>query len=77
MNKDTENTIQNKDAEELLNYDITLREVEAVIQHLKRNKSPGPDEVYTEMLQNAGEEFMKAIQRLFQMSWHTSKLPSS
>ena len=28
------------------------------------------------MLQNAGEEFMKAIKRLFQMSWHTSKLPS-
>ena len=77
LNTDTENTIQNKDAEELLNYDITLSEVEAVIQHLKRNKSPGSDEVYTEMLQNAGEEFMSAIQRLFQMSWHTSKLPSS
>ena len=44
-----------------LNYDITLSEVEAVIQHLKRNKSPEPDEVYTEMLQNAGEEFLKAI----------------
>ena len=41
LNTDTQNTIQNKDAEELLNYDITLSEVEAVIQHLKRNKSPG------------------------------------
>ena len=48
-----------------LNYDITLSEVEAVIQHLKRNKSPEPDEVYTEMLQNAGEELLKAIQRFF------------
>ena len=48
-----------------LNYDITLSEVEAVIQNLKRNKSPEPDEVYTEMLQNAGEEFLKAIQGFF------------
>ena len=72
----TEENSKSNDAEEFLNYDISLNEVEAVIQHLKSNKSPGPDEVYTEMLQNAGEEFMKAIQRLFQMSWHTSKLPS-
>ena len=72
-------TVENSksnDAEEFLNYDISLNEVEAVIQHLKRNKSPGPDEVYTEILQNAGEEFMKAIQRLFQKSWHTLKLSS-
>ena len=54
LNKDTENTIQNKDAYNFSscqsflvilsscphNYNITLREVEAVIQHLKRNKSP-------------------------------------
>ena len=72
----TEENSKSNDAEEFLNYDISLNEVEAVIQHLKSNKSPGPDEVYTEMLQNAGEEFMKAIQRLFQMSWNTSKLPS-
>ena len=57
MTTDAKNTLQNKDAEELLNYYITLSEVEAVILHLKRNESPGPDEVDTEKLQNAGEEF--------------------
>ena len=45
------------------------------MQQLKKNKSPGPDEVYTEMLQNAGEEFMKAVLRLFQMSWSTARVP--
>ena len=76
MTNVTEENPKSKDAEDILNYDISLNEVEAVIQHLKRNKSLGPDEMYTEMLQNAGEEFIKAIQRLFQMSWHTSKLPT-
>ena len=45
------------------------------MQQLKKNKSPGPDEVYTEMLQNAGEEFMKAVLRLFKMSWSTTRVP--
>lgn len=58
-----------------LNYEITLDEVEAVVQQLKKNKSPGPDEVYTEMLQHAGEEFMTAVLKLFQMSWSTARVP--
>ena len=49
--------------------------MEAVVQQLKKNKSPGPEEVYTEMLQNTGEEFMKAILKLFQMSWSTTRVP--
>ena len=67
--------IETESSKEFLNYDITLGEVEAVVQQLKKNKSPGPDEVYTEMLQNAGEEFMKAVLRLFQMSWSTARVP--
>ena len=70
-----ENIEENKNSQEFLNYDITLGEVEAVVQQLKKNKSPGPDNVYTEMLQNAGEEFLKAVLRLFQMSWETAKVP--
>ena len=37
-----------------LNHDISMEEVEAVIQLLKNNKSPGPDEVFTELLKHAG-----------------------
>ena len=48
---------------------------EAAIQHLKLNKSPGPDEVYTDMLKMAGTNFLKAVLRMFQMSWKTSTVP--
>ncbi|MEW8548387.1 MAG: reverse transcriptase domain-containing protein [Candidatus Thiodiazotropha sp.] len=69
----------NQDSEDrcstYLNHNISMEEVEAVIQQLKQNKSPGPDEVYTEMLKNAGKEFLEAILRLFQMSWQTSTVP--
>ena len=71
-----ENNLENKNSKEFLNYDISLEEVEAVVQQLKKNKSPGPDEVYTEMLQHAGEEFMKAVIKLFQKSWTTARVPT-
>lgn len=67
--------MENENSEKFLNYEITLDEVEAVVQQLKKNKSPGPDEVYTEMLQHAGEEFMTAVLKLFQMSWSTARVP--
>ena len=61
--------------EKFLNHDISMDEIEAAIQHLKKDKSPGPDEVYTEMLKMAGSNFLKAILRLFQMSWKKSEVP--
>ena len=67
----TGNNPENENSKEFLNYDITLGEVEAVVQQLKKNKSPGPDQVYTEMLQHAGGEFMKAVLK----SWSTARVP--
>ena len=49
--------------EKFLNHNISMDEIEA----LKKDKSPGPDEVYTEMLKLAGSNFLKAVLRLFQM----------
>ena len=62
-------------AQNYLNYDITIEETEAVLQRLQNGKSPGPDNIFTDMLKNAGEEMTKAIHNLFQMSWETSKVP--
>ncbi|MEW8546904.1 MAG: reverse transcriptase family protein [Candidatus Thiodiazotropha sp.] len=62
-------------ADNYLNYDITLEETEAVLQRLQNGKSPGPDNIFTDMLKSAGEEMTKAIHTLFQMSWETSKVP--
>ena len=52
-----------------------MDELEAAIQHLKLSKSPGLDEVYTELLKKAESNFLKAILRLFQMSWKMSAVP--
>ena len=76
----TEGEIEvDKESEEkcskFLNHDISMDELEAAIQHLKLNKSPGLDEVYTELLKKAGSNFLKAILRLFQMSWKMSAVP--
>ena len=35
-----------------------------------------PDELYTEMLQHAGEEFTKSVLKLFQKSWTTTSVPT-
>ena len=62
-------TQEGKNCKEYLNYDISADEVEAVLQQLKNNKSPGPDNVFTELLRHAGEELLKAIHKVFQKSW--------
>lgn len=59
-----------------LNYDITKCEVEAVLQNLKKSKAPGPDNVYADVLRNAGDEMTNAVHKLFQKSWQTGKIPS-
>ena len=73
----TENNIskEEENCDEYLNYDISIDEVETVLQQLKNNKSPGPDNVFTELLRHAGEEFMKAVHRLFQKSWKEGTVP--
>ena len=79
---ETENDMSEKSKEdmricdEFLNYEISMGEVEAALQLLKSNKSPGPDEVFTELLGNAGEELKMAICRLFQRSWNEAVVPS-
>lgn len=42
---------------------------------MKKNKAPGPDEVYSDLLKLPGEEMLKAIHSLFQKSWRDGKVP--
>lgn len=53
----------------------TTEETEAVLQRLQNGKSPEPDDVFTDVVKNADEKMTKAIHRLFQKSWETSKVP--
>ena len=68
-------TQEGKNCKEYLNYDISADEVEAVLQQLENNKSPGPDNVFTELLRHAGEESLKAIHKVFQKSWEEATVP--
>ncbi|MEW8547197.1 MAG: endonuclease/exonuclease/phosphatase family protein, partial [Candidatus Thiodiazotropha sp.] len=60
---------------DFLNRNITEEEVEAVLQMLKTGVSPGPDNIYTELLLHSGEELQKAIHTLFDRSWQEGCIP--
>ena len=53
--------------------DILLSEVTNAIQHLKNNKSPGPDEIPAELIKYADESGAKVIQHLCNRIWKTKK----
>ena len=56
--------------------DILLSEVTNAIQHLKNNKSPGPDEIPAELIKYADESGAKVIQHLCNRIWKTKRWPA-
>ena len=55
--------------------DILYSEVQAAIQALKRNKSPGSDGITAEMLQAGGEQLAREIHKLCNKAWHEGTIP--
>ena len=55
--------------------DILYSEVQAVINLLKRNKSPGSDGITAEMLQAGGEPLSRQIYILCNKAWHEGTIP--
>ena len=56
----------NQEEIEIMNKSITSTEIEAVIQNLLKNKSPGPDGFTGEFYHTFREELMPIILKLFQ-----------
>ena len=54
---------------------ITVEEVKRAIKTLKAGKAPGPDDLPTDILLNAGKSLIVALTDIFEMIWQEGQVP--
>ena len=60
---------------EEINDVYTIEELETVIKSLKKNKSPGPDEIMNELIINAGNNLRENILKMLNTFWTREQIP--
>ena len=53
-----------------------MEETEASLEYLKPGKAAGPDKIFTDLLLMGNDEMVKAIHRVFALSFRTGNIPS-
>ena len=56
---------------------LTKGELEGAIKKLKKHKSPGPDKIHNEMLQNLGENGKATLLKIYNRTWTEGTLPKA
>ena len=56
---------------------LTSRELNIALRQLKKGKSPGPDKIHNEMLQNLGSKGLTVVLDLFNRTWKEGCLPKA
>ena len=64
-----ERDLQGTEDTQYLNRNITMEETEAALQNIRKEKAPGCDLIYTDLLVAAGDDLKKAIHEVFHKSW--------
>ena len=62
---------------ESLNGNISLDEVQAVLQMQRVGIAPGPDEIYSDLLLHAGKQLQSAIHLIYSKSWQEGVIPEN
>ena len=60
---------------EFLNGNISLEEVQAVLQMQRVGIAPGPDEIYSDLLLHAGKQLQSVIHLIYSKSWQEGVIP--
>ena len=62
---------------DIMQQNISMKELKTAINKLKKKKSPGPDNITNEMLQHLGNITLKKLQEIFNHSWSKGQVPQS
>ena len=61
--------------EDPMNKEITMKEIERAIKSLKKEKAPGPDEIYNEIIINAGKNLKTNLLKMINIFWQLENIP--